>query len=70
MLVWWQKVLLKHIKNEVKEQKAGFLGMLDATVSASLLGNILAGKWIVVRGDHEVIPADDRVIRAAKKQNF
>ena len=34
------------IQNEVKEQKGGFLSMLLDTIGASLLGNILAGKWI------------------------
>ena len=32
------------IQNEAKEQKGGFLSMLLATLGASLLGNILAGK--------------------------
>ena len=32
------------IKNEAKEQKRGFLGMLLGTVGASLLGNLLTGK--------------------------
>ena len=32
------------IQNEAKEQKGGFLSMLLGTLSASLLGNILAGK--------------------------
>ena len=31
-------------KNEVKEQRGGFLGML---VGASLLGNLLTGKGII-----------------------
>ena len=31
------------IKNEVKEQKRGFLGMLLGTLGANLLGNLLAG---------------------------
>ena len=32
------------IQNKAKEQKVGFLSMLLATLGASLLGNILAGK--------------------------
>ena len=32
------------IKNEAKEQKGGFIGMLFSTLGASLLGNILTGK--------------------------
>ena len=35
------------VKNEVKEQKVGFLGMLAATLDASLLGSMLAGKGII-----------------------
>ena len=33
------------IQNEAKEQKGGFTSMLLSTLGASLLGNILAGKW-------------------------
>ena len=40
----------KTIKNETKEQKAGFLGMLLGTLGASLLGKMLAGKGIVRAG--------------------
>ena len=32
------------IKNEVKEQKGGFLGMSLGTLGATLLGNLLTGK--------------------------
>ena len=32
------------IKNEAKEQKGGFLGMLLGTLGASLLGNLLTDK--------------------------
>ena len=38
------KGVSKTIKNEAKEQKEGFLGMLLNTLGASLLGNILTGK--------------------------
>ena len=41
------KRVAKTIKNETKEQKAGFLSMLLRTLGASLLGNILARKGIV-----------------------
>ena len=34
------------IQNEAKEQKGGFLSMLLGTLGASLLWNLLAGKWI------------------------
>ena len=32
------------VKNEVKEQKGGFLDMLAATLADSLLGSALTGK--------------------------
>ena len=32
------------IKDEAKEQKAGFLGTLLASLGSSLLGNLLTGK--------------------------
>ena len=38
------KGVSKTIQNEAKEQKGGFLSLLLGTLSASLLGNILAGK--------------------------
>ena len=44
------KGVTKTIKNETKEQKGGFLGMLLGTLGASLLGNLLAGKGIVRAG--------------------
>ena len=44
------KVVTETIKNETKEQKGGFLNMLLGTLGASLLGIMLAGKWIVRAG--------------------
>ena len=44
------KGVTKTIKNERKEQKGAFLGMLLGTLGASLLGNISAGKGIVRAG--------------------
>ena len=41
------KRITKTIKNEMKEQKGGFLSMLLGTLGASLLGNLLTGKGIV-----------------------
>ena len=35
------------MKNEVQWQKAGLLGMLPAALGASILGNMLAGKWVL-----------------------
>ena len=37
------KGVSKTIKNEAKEQKGGFLGMLLGILAASLLGNLLTG---------------------------
>ena len=50
------------IKNDVKIQKGGFLGILLGTLGASLLGDMLAGKGVITRVDG-VIRADERVIR-------
>ena len=44
------KGFTKKIKNETKEEKGRFLGMLLGTLGASLLGNMLAGKGIVRAG--------------------
>ena len=44
------KGITKKIKNETKEHKWGFLGMLLGTLGASLLGNILAEKGFVRAG--------------------
>ena len=39
------------IKNEVKEQKGGFLSMLLGTLGASLLGDMLLGKEFIREGE-------------------
>ena len=44
------KRVTETIKNETKEQKEGFFGMLLCTLGASLSGNMLAGKGIVRTG--------------------
>ena len=44
------KGVTKTIKNETKEQKERFLSILLGTLGASLLGNILPGKGIVIAG--------------------
>ena len=54
------KNVCRTIKNEGKEQKGGFLGMLLSTLSASLSGNLLTGKG--------TIRADEGTNRAG--QNF
>ena len=44
------KGVTETVKNERKEQKGGFLGMLLGTLGASLLGNLLTGKGFVRAG--------------------
>ena len=46
------------VENEVKEQKVLFLGILVATLGASLLGNMLAGKG-VIRAVERTVRADE-----------
>ena len=47
------------IKNEAKEQKGGFLGMLLGTLDASLLGNLLTGKGKIRAGEGTVRAGQD-----------
>ena len=56
------KGVTKTIKNEAKEQKGGFLGVLLGTLGASLLGNMLAGKEIVRAGSGN--KKGKRIVRA------
>ena len=44
------KGVTKTIKNEIKEQKVGFLSMSLGTLGTSLLGNLLTGKGIIRAG--------------------
>ena len=44
------KGVTKTTKNEIKEQKGGFLGMLLGISGASLLGNVLSRKGIARAG--------------------
>ena len=53
------------IKNEAKEQKGGFLGMLLGTLGASLLGNLLTGKG-TIRAGKGTIRAGEGTIRACQ----
>ena len=41
----------KTIKNEVKEQKGGFLGMLLGTLETSFLANLLTSKGTIRAGE-------------------
>ena len=47
--VLWKGVT-KTIENETKKQKGGCLSLLLETLGASLLENLVAGKWIVRAG--------------------
>ena len=47
------------IKNEAKEQKGGFLGILLGTLGASLLGNLLIGKGTIRVGEGTVRAGQD-----------
>ena len=50
------RAVSERIKNEVKEQKGRFLGMLLGTLGASLLGNLLTGIG-TIRADEDTIRA-------------
>ena len=47
------------IKNEAKQQKGGFLGMLLGTLGASLLGNLLTGKDTIRAGKGTIRPGQN-----------
>ena len=51
------KGISKTIKNETKEQRGGFLGMLLGTLGASLLDNLLTSGKVIIR-------AGDGIVRA------
>ena len=40
------KGITETVENKVKEQKGGFLGMLEATLVSTIVGNMLAGKCV------------------------
>ena len=40
-------VSVKQLKNEAKEQKGGFLGMLLGILGANLLWHVLVGKGVI-----------------------
>ena len=55
------------IKNEVKEQKGGYLEMLLSTLGASLLGNLLTGKGAIATSQGQrTIRAGEGTIRAGQ----
>ena len=55
------------IKNEVKEQKGGFLSMLLGILVASLLGNLLTGKGAIAASQGRgTIRADEGTFRTGE----
>ena len=57
------KGVSKTIKNEAKEQKGRFLGLLLCLLGANLLANMLVGKG-VLRGGKRTIREDEGTTRA------
>ena len=53
------------IKNEAKEQKAGFLRMLLATLGTTLLGNLLTNNG-TIRAGEDTFRADEGTVRAGQ----
>ena len=63
------KGVIKTIKNETKEQRGAFLGMLLGTLGTSLLGNLLTGgKGIIRAGEGSVASRakGERIVRAGE----
>ena len=71
------QAVTKTLKNETKEQKAGFLSMLLDISGPSLLGHILAGKGIVKASSgnkkekefQELVLEKNRIFNAASSFN-
>ena len=49
------------IKNEAKEQKGGYLGMLLGTLGASLLGNVLTDRGAMIAGEGRIKAGEGKV---------
>ena len=61
------KGVSKTIKNEAKEQKGGFIGMLLGTLGASLSGNLLTDKGLIATSQGQgTIKADEATVRAGQ----
>ena len=61
------KGVSEKIKNEVKQQKVGFLSMLLETLGASLLGNLLADKGVIATSHgRSTVRAGEGTIRAVQ----
>ena len=59
------KGVTETIKNEAKEQRGRFFGMLLGTLGASLLGNLLRGKG-TIRASGDKIRVGECTIRAGQ----
>ena len=56
------------IKNETKEQKGEFVGMLLGTLGASLLGDLLTGERVIAASQgRDTIRAGEGTFRAGKR---
>ena len=60
------KGVSKTIKNDAKEQKGGFLGMLLGKLGVSLLGNLLIGKGTIRLTDNQKTNYDDNLMKLEK----
>ena len=56
-----RKGVSKTIKNEVKEQRVGFLGVLLSTLDSSLLGNLLTSKGVIRAGEGTIIAGESTI---------
>ena len=60
MRIWFiSKSVSKTIKNEPKEQKGEFLGILFGTLGAILYGNLLTGKSTIRTGEGVIRAGQD-----------
>ena len=59
------KGVTESVRNEVKEQKTGFLSMLLGTLGAILLGNLLTGKGVNKKGKG-IHRAGEGIVRAGE----
>ena len=64
------KYFSKTIKNELKQQKSRFFSMIFCTLGASLLGNLLTGKEVILAGEGAITLSRGRsTIRAGEETN-
>ena len=64
------EMVTETVQNEVKEKNGAFLSILLGTLGASLLGNLLAGKWIYRAGKGKGINrAGEWIVRSGYGNN-